>query len=1003
MNKSSHKPIFEQKKGPLNPPYKPPQKQEQANAAAPSQPQGAGRSISINTPEMIKKIELHILGKDSQVGPFSGYNSTVQSNTSLSSSRVYENPKENPLLTSFVKELVSYEVNERYKILIERNQKLEEQLKTSHKRLEQLETSFQSQQELQSQGNNTIMDISDIHSVIGNNQQIEELTQNYTNIKQNVENLKKQFDEDIKQQVVSTLDNIQQKDSKMSQILEQMNQKYENKLMLIEQQIKVFSQGSGSNDKVDGVDEMTIKRLEAEQLQVQSELKQLKQLLEAHQNEQIQTISQTLDEKLKNVNKEFEKLNKSIADMKQDIDSSIQERSLNTSVLKDQTDYQKQIELLQKSIQELSLQKQAPVASDLERENKDLREKFFKYQRETSTQIEELRRLILSNPQMMMEASKGSFRRQATYGEEYGGVYDGSNFQIYQDYKNRQQSSDNDLVEIDTYGSMMNSKISNQGDFEYKMQNNNKDYEYEMQRSITFGGQNNEDKNKLNQNQDQEWLQKYKQHEENVEELINKFSSNAFEVDVNNDKPQQISGNQTNPNLIPKTNDDLSLRSKQLSHDMPDRKQQDDIGGEVKSSFDDMKINYDGIQTFINNYQKQDTNQANLPQETESEYEVQPSQSQQDLPHELLQSEVSLTSGTSHEQILNSLGYKEQSVESGDNQVDIKMTQSTVTNNQPQIKNSTQSQPINEIIEEEEQGETFVFDTKSKKFNNISPLSSPQKMTASQAMRKSQELKKDQLIEVNVHDLSFKDEDNKQIYESLCGSHKNIPLIDEQEIRETSSQKTNDIGDSQKSLDQRSSSRDLAYSIIVTQPPEQESLKSKQENLQNSQKEGSVQTQENKEQANLRDSQEKQKPQSVKSVPHPAKADDTVDDDEIQGEDDELEESNKKVNETDSQIQQNQEQQDQQFVVENRAEYVLSSNVQQVNEERESLQTDTQSQDQAPQAQYEEEEEVVYQLDENGYLMDEKGNYILGDDGEMVKLGDDDIQYLRQTNMLEEF
>ncbi|KAL4465486.1 hypothetical protein ABPG72_009424 [Tetrahymena utriculariae] len=994
MNKLSHKPIFEQKKTLQNSPFKPPQRQEQANSAAPSYPQGAGRSININTPEMIKKIELNILGKDSQVGPFSGYNSTVQSNTSLSSSRAYENPKENPLLTSFVKELVQYEVNERYKILIERNQKLEEQVKTSHKRLEQLETSFQSQQELQSQGNNTIMDISEIHSAIGNNQQIEELTQNYTNIKQNVENLKKQFDEDIKQQVVNTLDNIQQKDSKMSQILEQMNQKYENKLLLIDQQIKVFSKGSGSNDKVDGVDEMTIKRLEAEQLKVQSELKQLKQLIETHQNQQMQTISQTFDNKLKNINKEFEKLNKSIFDLKQDIGSSIQERSLNASILKDQTDYQKQIELLQKSIQELSLQKQTP-ASDLERENKDLKEKFFKYQRETSTQIEELRRLILSNPQMMMEASKGSFRRQATYGDEIGGVYDGSNFQIYQEYKNRQQSSDNDLVEIDTYGSMMNSKVSNQGDFEYKMQNSNKDYEYEMQRSITFGGQNNEDNNKQNQNQDQEWLKKYKQHEENVEELINKFSSNSFEVDLNNDKPQQISGNQTNPYLIPKSTDDISLKTKQLSQEIHERKNQDEFGGEVKSSFDDMKINYDGIQTFIDNYKNQDSNLANLPKETENEYEVKASQSQQDLPHELLRSEVSLTSGTSHEQILNSLGYREQSLESED-QVDIKMTQSTISNNQSQAKNATQSQPINEIIEEEEeQGETFTYDAKSKKFNNISPLKSPQKMTASQTMRKSQELKNDQLIEVNVHDLSFKDEDNKQIYESLCGSHKSIPLIDEQEIKETSSQKTYDISESQKMLDQRSSSRDLAYSIIVTQPPEIESKKAKQEDQQNAQKEGDIKT--------LRESQEKQKPQSIISAPHPAKADDTIDDDEIQGEKDELEESNKKVNDTDSQIQNNQEQQDNQFVVENRAEYVLSSNVQQGIEERESLQTDTQSQDQAPQAQYEEEEEVVYQLDENGYLMDEKGNYILGDDGEMVKLGDDDIQYLRQTNMLEEY
>lgn len=34
--------------------------------------------------------------------------------------------------------------------------------------------------------------------------------------------------------------------------------------------------------------------------------------------------------------------------------------------------------------------------------------------------------------------------------------------------------------------------------------------------------------------------------------------------------------------------------------------------------------------------------------------------------------------------------------------------------------------------------------------------------------------------------------------------------------------------------------------------------------------------------------------------------------------------------------------------------------------------------------------------------MDENGNYILGDDGEMVKLGEDDIEYLKQTHILEE-
>jgi len=44
-----------------------------------------------------------------------------------------------------------------------------------------------------------------------------------------------------------------------------------------------------------------------------------------------------------------------------------------------------------------------------------------------------------------------------------------------------------------------------------------------------------------------------------------------------------------------------------------------------------------------------------------------------------------------------------------------------------------------------------------------------------------------------------------------------------------------------------------------------------------------------------------------------------------------------------------------------------------------------------PKQEISEEEEIVYQLDDNGFLMDEKGNYILGDDGEMVKLGEDDI------------
>ena len=34
--------------------------------------------------------------------------------------------------------------------------------------------------------------------------------------------------------------------------------------------------------------------------------------------------------------------------------------------------------------------------------------------------------------------------------------------------------------------------------------------------------------------------------------------------------------------------------------------------------------------------------------------------------------------------------------------------------------------------------------------------------------------------------------------------------------------------------------------------------------------------------------------------------------------------------------------------------------------------------------------------------MDENNNYILDDNGEMVKLGEEEIKYLRQTNMLDE-
>ena len=50
----------------------------------------------------------------------------------------------------------------------------------------------------------------------------------------------------------------------------------------------------------------------------------------------------------------------------------------------------------------------------------------------------------------------------------------------------------------------------------------------------------------------------------------------------------------------------------------------------------------------------------------------------------------------------------------------------------------------------------------------------------------------------------------------------------------------------------------------------------------------------------------------------------------------------------------------------------------------------------------EENEEIVYQLDENGYLMDDNGNYILDDNGNVIQLSSEHIEYLKSTDMLEE-
>lgn len=50
----------------------------------------------------------------------------------------------------------------------------------------------------------------------------------------------------------------------------------------------------------------------------------------------------------------------------------------------------------------------------------------------------------------------------------------------------------------------------------------------------------------------------------------------------------------------------------------------------------------------------------------------------------------------------------------------------------------------------------------------------------------------------------------------------------------------------------------------------------------------------------------------------------------------------------------------------------------------------------------EDEVEVVYQINEHGYLMDEDGNFIYDDQGEMIKLNEKQIQRLRENNLLEE-
>lgn len=48
------------------------------------------------------------------------------------------------------------------------------------------------------------------------------------------------------------------------------------------------------------------------------------------------------------------------------------------------------------------------------------------------------------------------------------------------------------------------------------------------------------------------------------------------------------------------------------------------------------------------------------------------------------------------------------------------------------------------------------------------------------------------------------------------------------------------------------------------------------------------------------------------------------------------------------------------------------------------------------------EDELVYKMDENGYLMDDKDNYILDQNGQMIKLNEEHISYLENNNLIED-
>lgn len=50
----------------------------------------------------------------------------------------------------------------------------------------------------------------------------------------------------------------------------------------------------------------------------------------------------------------------------------------------------------------------------------------------------------------------------------------------------------------------------------------------------------------------------------------------------------------------------------------------------------------------------------------------------------------------------------------------------------------------------------------------------------------------------------------------------------------------------------------------------------------------------------------------------------------------------------------------------------------------------------------ENEDEIVYQLDENGYLLGDNGEHICDDEGNWIQLSNEHIEYLKGANILDE-